>query len=103
MTTFSHDVFYVKNVLKAIDFYESVFDFKPKYIHESNEYAEIDIGKGIMAFASTGVPKECVKYDMECRPGSVVVFTVSDVQKFYEKAIRKGAVGLVPPKQAPWG
>ncbi len=109
MVTSSHTIFYVKNISKAIDFYESVFGSKLKFIHESNQYAEIETGITVIAFASEELGKSnfsngYIKHDMEHMPLACgIVFTVSNVEEFYEKALNMGGITVALPEQKPWG
>lgn len=52
MIRFSHTIFYVHDVLKAINFYEAAFGLKIKFLHESQAYAEFATEGVTLAFAS---------------------------------------------------
>lgn len=109
MVTFSHTIFYVKDVLKAIAFYKDAFDIAPKFIHESNQYAELATGNTILAFASEelatyNLPKGYVPHDVSKVPlACEIVFSVSDVQLWYERALQAGAHSIAIPQRKPWG
>ena len=48
---FGYTILYVKDVEKAVAFYESAFGLKRKFVHESG-YGEMDTGETKLAFAS---------------------------------------------------
>ena len=109
MVKFSHTVFYVKDVKLALKFYEDLFGFKTKFIYEGNHYAEMETGATSLAFiseefAATNLVKGYIKNDISKPPfAGEVDFTVPDVQEYYDKAIKLGAVGAALPEQKPWG
>ena len=109
MISFSHTIFYVKDIPRAISFYMDAFGFAPKFVHESNQYAELNTGSTVIAFASellakSNLPKGYVPNDVNQVPlACEIVFTVPDVNKYYEKAIKSGAINVAPPQQKPWG
>ena len=109
MVNFSNVIFYVKDIQRAIAFYKNAFGFEPKFIHESNQYAEIDTGATVLAFASeslgeSNLPQGYIHHDIKQVPFACeIVFTVSNVQEFYEKALKAGGIHVVAPEQKPWG
>lgn len=109
MVNFSHTIFYVKDIVKIVDFYEKAFGLKPKFLHEEKLYAELETGKTSLAFADDTLgrenfPEGYIPNDLTQSPSACeIVFTVNDVQLAYENAITAGAIALSPPKQKPWG
>lgn len=109
MATFSHTILYVKDIPKALAFYKDAFDIEPKFIHESNQYAELATGSTALAFASEelaayNLPKGYVPHDSGKVPlACEVVFSVADVQIWYERALKAGAQSIAAPQQKPWG
>jgi lactoylglutathione lyase len=109
MVTFSHTIFYVKDIAKVIDFYEKAFGIQAKFVHESGLYAELSTGGTTLAFAdeelgNENLPEGYTPNDVAKKPSACeIVFTVKDVQQAYDHAIEVGAVPLVPPKDKPWG
>ena len=109
MVSFSHTILYVKDIPKAVSFYEDAFGLSPKFIHESNQYAELNTGQTVLAFASETlasynlpngyVPHDRTKLPLACE----IVFTVPDVDAWYEKALKAGAQDIAAPQQKPWG
>lgn len=86
MIKFSHTIFYIKDIQRALVFYKDAFGFLPKFIHESNQYAELDTGATVIAFAAEAVgdmnlPDGYIHNDIKERPlACEIVFTVEDVQ-----------------------
>jgi len=109
MVIFSHTIFYVKDILKSVAFYKNVFGFELKFMHESKQYAELNTGATVIAFASESLgdfnlSKGYIHNDINQLPlASEVCFTVSDVQNFYKKALKAGAIAVAPPQEKPWG
>lgn len=109
MAIFSHLIFYVKDVLISIKFYQEAFGFKPKFIHESNQYAEVDTGNAVLAFASdklgdSNLPNGFTKNNVKEKPlGCEIVFTVDNVHGSFEQAKKAGAIELASPSKKPWG
>ena len=109
MIRFSHTIFYVKDVVKTIRFFEVAFGIKPKFIHESNTYAELLTEGVALAFASedlgrTNLPKGFQHNSRDLPPQACeIAFTTNNPHKFYEQAIKAGAIGLTTPQQKPWG
>ena len=104
---FGYTILYVKDVEKAVAFYESAFGLKRKFVHESG-YGEMDTGDTKLAFASldlatsNGVP--VVPPNPEGPPPAVeVAFVTEDVAAAFAVAVQAGAVPVAPPKQKPWG
>jgi lactoylglutathione lyase len=109
MVLYSHTIFYVKSIPDTISFYEKAFGIKPKFIHETKTYAELDTGDTALAFADETLGKENLPEgyqpnDRKHLPqGCEIVFSVVDVQKAYDRAVLAGAHPLSPPKLKPWG
>lgn len=109
MVSFSHMIFYVKDIPATLAFYKKAFDIAPKFVHESNQYAELNTGATSIAFASEALGESNItggyeKHNIHARPfGCEIVFTVQDVDKMYDMAIEAGALAVAGPKHKPWG
>lgn len=100
-------IIYVPDVLKTIEFYERVFGFSRKFIHESG-YGELLTGETALGFASeelranNGV--ETLDNRMALKPAGVeIAFVTEDVQKMYDHAVGAGANPYKKPELKPWG
>ncbi len=109
MVSFSHMIFYIKDIPSALTFYKKAFGISPKFVHESNQYAELDTGATTIAFASETLGESnliggYIKQDVHQKPFACeIVFSVQDVDNAYETAIQAGAIAVVGPKHKPWG
>ncbi len=109
MIKFSHTIFYVKDVSKTIHFYGAAFGIKPKFIHESNAYAELMTEGVALAFVSedlamTNLPEGYERNSIGRLPQACeIAFTTDDPEKWYRKALEAGAIELTPPQLKPWG
>ncbi|MGD0665635.1 MAG: VOC family protein [Rhabdochlamydiaceae bacterium] len=109
MIKFSHTIFYVKDVLKTVQFYESAFGIKPKFVHESNAYAELMTDGVTLGFASEELgrmnfPKGFQPNTLDKAPQACeIALTTNDPAKYYKQALKSGAVDLTPPTLKPWG
>jgi hypothetical protein len=93
----------VADVKKSLLFFEKVFDLKPKYVHESGSYAELNTDAVTLALAveslalsnlSGGYKTNSNKEPpLECE----IVFTSIDVESMYQKALRFGAKNIAAP------
>lgn len=104
---FGYIIIYVPNVEKTIEFYEKVFGFSRKFIHESG-YGELLTGDTTLAFASeelrasNGV--ETLNNRITSKSAGVeIAFITEDVQKSYDDAVAAGAHCYKKPEQKPWG
>lgn len=106
---FGYAIIYVKDVKRTIEFYESCFGLKRKFIAEGNEYGELDTGATKLAFAAvTMAEKNGFKIDGRTLPNGIspifeVALVSQNVQADFDKAVEKGATKVKPPEQKPWG
>ena len=45
-------IIYVKDELATVAFYHKAFGLEQRFLHESNQYAEMETGQTILAFAN---------------------------------------------------
>ena len=109
MIKFAYTILYVKNVEKAIDFYERAFGFKRKFIAPVNSYGELDTGNTVLSFASVELAKTnlqdgFIESSLLKQPFAIeIAFTTNDVEAVYQKAIKEGATPESPAKYKPQG
>ncbi len=109
MVELTHIIHYVKDIPKALKFYEEAFALKPKFVHESGQYAEVDTGATALAFASEAagdfnLPDGYIHNDLDRAPlGCEICLTTPDVQGSYERALDKGGTAVAAPTEKPWG
>lgn len=109
MIKFSYTIIYVWDVPQTVAFYEKAFNLKQRFIHESNQYAEMETGETTLAFASnqlaqSNLPQGFQENSLLNPPhGMEIGFVVDDVTDAFTRAIVSGAVSVVQPKIKPWG
>src|ERR1700734_1037909 len=105
MIRFSHTMFYVNDVLKTLEFYNKAFEIKPKFIHESDAYAELNTDSVTLAFATEdlgkmNLPEGFITNDITSLPQACeIVFTTDDPERYYNQAVRVGAQAVSPPQK----
>jgi lactoylglutathione lyase len=104
---FGYTILYVKDVEKAVAFYESAFGLTRKFVHEGG-YAEMDTGETKLAFASVDLATSngvsFAQTTPEGTPPAVeVAFVTDNVAKAFADAVSAGAVPVAQPKEKPWG
>lgn len=100
-------IIYVTDVPMTIAFYEKAFELKLRFMHESSQYAEMETGQTILAFAN----EDFVMASHQFRPnrqkeqaaGVEIAFVVENVEKQFKRAIDSGAIEILKPAQKPWG
>ena len=55
MVKYGYTILYVENVEKTISFYMNSFGFSQKFFTPEKDYAELDTGNTILAFASYSI------------------------------------------------
>lgn len=102
-------ILYVKNVVKSLEFYEAAFGFKKKFLHESQDYAELETEEGTLAFvthdlAQMNLEKGYQTSSLAEKPlGFELAIAADNPVEAYEKALKAGAVSVSEPKPKPWG
>ena len=105
---FGYTIVYVRDVSKALAFFERAFGLVRRFVHESS-YGELCTGDTTLAFAShslgaKNLPNGYVAADTSSLPlGMEIALVTDDVAATHAKAISEGAVELMPPAQKPWG
>ena len=105
---FGYTIIYVADVRETVAFYENAFGLQPRFVHESNLYAELDTGNTTLAFA--GEPMAAMN-GLAIRPnrkadvaaGFEIAFVTDDPEAAYRKAVAAGASAVKAPALKPWG
>lgn len=105
---FGYTIIYVHDVPATIDFYQRAFSLSLKFLHESNQYGEMETGETILAFASEALAQ---MNDLQIRSnranevssGFELGFVTNDVDEAFKTAIKEGAKQISPPAKKPWG
>ncbi|WP_413430992.1 VOC family protein [Crateriforma spongiae] len=103
-------ILYVRDVESTIGFYETAFGMECRFRHsaEGNDYAEMETGQTVLAFASETLADshefDYAKVRPDRSPPAIEIALVTDdVEAAYERAIQGGAVVVRPPADKPWG
>lgn len=109
MVQFAYTILYVPDVTRSIEFYESAFGFKRKFIAPGNSYGELITGDTTLSFASIELAKTNLKDGFiessnSNNPFAIEIgFTTENVAEVYEQAINAGAVPEAAPQVKPHG
>ncbi|MDN3507094.1 MAG: VOC family protein [Simkaniaceae bacterium] len=100
-------ILYVEDVLDVVSFYQRAFGLEKRFLHESNQYAEMETGQTCLAFASEKFVSESHQF-RENRlekqaAGAEIAFIVEDVEGAFQHAVEVGAAEVSKPVQKPWG
>ena len=104
-----YTIVYVESVAKSLEFFESAFGLKRRFLHESGTYGELETGETTLAFAAhelgdLNFPGGHVRADQSAQPlGMEIGLVTDDVDKAHQQAISHGAVELAAPASRPWG
>lgn len=106
---FGYTIVYVSSVTETLSFYREAFGFETRFLHESNQYGELETGETVLAFASHAMGEMNLdgnyqKIDPSTVPlGVELAFVTDDVASSYAKAVAAGANPLKAPTEKPWG
>lgn len=109
MIKFTYTILYVKDVEKAIEFYEKAFGFTRKFMTPEKDYAELLVGETTLSFASLDLANSNLKNgfiesSLNDKPfGIEIGFTTDNVEATVLSAVEAGATLLENPKTKPWG
>lgn len=109
MIKFAYTILYVKDVTKAVEFYENAFGFTRKFIAPGNDYGELLVGETTLSFASIALAKSnltdgFVESSLTAKPfGIEIGFTTLNVEETLTAAVKAGATIVEHPKTKPWG
>ncbi len=106
---FAYTILYVKDVAQSVAFYERAFGLKQRFIHESGQYAEIETGGTLLAFAAnelahSNLPQGFQENNLSNLPAGIEIgFVAEDVAAAFSQAVEAGASAVVNPKMKPRG
>ena len=106
---FGYTIIYVPDVAASLGFFNDAFGIATKFLHESNDYGELQTGETTLAFAAHALgeshfPSGFVKASESAKPlGMEIALVTDDVATAHVRALRAGASELCAPVQKPWG
>jgi len=101
-------IIYVSDVEATLTFYQQAFNLKKTFLHESKQYAEIDMGSTKLAFTSETLAELNGIHFSENRPdkapaGIEIAFVAKNVTQAFDLAIQAKAIPVKDPEEKPWG
>jgi len=109
MIKFAYTILYVKDVTKALEFYEKAFGFARKFVAPDNSYGELLTDNTTLSFASvelanTNLKKGFIESDLNNKPFAIEIgFTTDNVEETLKAAVNAGATIVENTKAKPWG
>ena len=106
---FGYTIVYVPSVTDALTFYKEAFGFETRFLHDSEQYGELETGATVLAFASHAMGEMNLgglyqKTDPNSVPlGVELAFVTDNVASAYAKAVTAGASPIKEPIEKPWG
>lgn len=106
---FGYTIVYVPSVTDALTFYKEAFGFETRFLHDSEQYGELETGATVLAFASHAMGEMNLgglyqKTDPNSVPlGVELAFVADNVASAYAKAVAAGASPIKEPIEKPWG
>ncbi len=106
---FGYAIVYVSSVTETLAFYKEAFGFETRFLHESEQYGELETGATVLAFAShamgeMNLGEQYRKVDPDADPfGVELAFITDDVASAYDRAVAAGAAPFKAPVEKPWG
>jgi len=106
---FGYTIVYVQSVTDALTFYKEAFGFETRFLHDSEQYGELETGATVLAFASHAMGEMNLgglyqKTDPNSVPlGVELAFVTDNVASAYAKAVAAGASPIKEPIEKPWG
>lgn len=103
-----YTILYVPNVTAAVEFYESAFSLKRRFIDPSGQYAEMETGSTALGFAAEELAEA---NGVAIRPNTrndvaagIEICLVTDTpEEAYAYAVASGATAVKPVEMKPWG
>ncbi len=105
---FAYTIIYVEDVPKTVAFYERAFGLPVRFIHDSNQYAEMETGDTALTFAANEAAEEgglaVAPNSAKSLPAAWEICLVTpDVVAAFDTAVANGAQPVVAPTDKPWG
>ncbi|HQU09721.1 MAG TPA: VOC family protein, partial [Opitutales bacterium] len=103
-----YTIIYVPDVEATLLFYENAFGLKRKFVHESNQYGELDTGATVLAFCSEILSESNGVQWVSNRPdalpaGIEIALVTKHVHEAYAQALANNAMSVSEPTTRPWG
>ncbi|UZD90261.1 VOC family protein [Cognatishimia activa] len=99
-------IFYVDDVKRTLEFYNTAFGLHIGFLHESGDYGELLTGDTKLAFSSIELMKTLGKSPSRPdpkSPSSEIAFETETVAEALAAAIEAGATLVQEAREEPWG
>lgn len=101
-------IYYVPDVEATLAFYEAAFDCRRGMVTPGGEFGTLVTGETTLAFCAEHFLADDGFAFEKMRPARTpqafeIAFMSEDVAAAYDRAVKAGAVPLVPPQAKPWG
>ncbi|MCO4753067.1 MAG: VOC family protein [Bacteriovoracaceae bacterium] len=103
-----YTLIYVDDLAATMEFYSEAFGMEKGFLHESNQYGEMQTGQTKLGFvqhetaSSHGFKYE--KLGLDRTPAGFEIGLISeDVEAAFKKALDAGAESVCSPEKKPWG
>ena len=105
---FGYTIIYVTDVPATLNFYKDAFNLEQHFLHDSNQYGELNTGNTKIAFASNSLAQsngvDFVKNDIKNNAaGFEIALITQNTKEAYKHAVANGAVPVKEPVLKPWG
>ena len=104
-----YTITYVPDVARSLEFFETAFGLRRRFLHESGTYGELETGQTTLSFAAhelgdLNFPGGHVHADESVQPlGMEIALVTDDVPSAHSRAVTAGATELAAPAVKPWG
>jgi len=99
-------ILYVDSVPATLKFYKNAFGFETKFMHEAEDYGELDTGDTILAFSSLKLMTELGKNPANANPDNPafeLAFETTEVDRWIKQSVENGAKLIQQATVQPWG
>ena len=104
-----YTILYVDDVPATLAAWEDAFGLARRFLHESNQYAELATGDTVLSFAGREFGREhftdpVTRATFDGPPALFEIGLVTpDVAAAFDRAVASGMQSVVPPVEKPWG
>jgi catechol 2,3-dioxygenase-like lactoylglutathione lyase family enzyme len=104
-----YTIVYVPSVTSSLHFFGQAFGLETRFLHESDDYGELQTGETTLAFAShelgtMNFSGGHVRASDSKQPlGMEIALVTKDVYQAHKSALQHGAAELAAPATKPWG
>lgn len=103
-----YTIIYVADLAATVKFYETAFGLTCRFAHEGGDYAEMETGETVLAFAGESLAayngfEIAPNRTAEKPAGFELCFVTNDVNGAHQTATCAGAIEVTPPTEKPWG